>query len=190
MSLRTHKLTKDFLDRVPSRQGKLERQVKANGHVQMYYKDNNIYSYRTLLGTLDEEEGVVLLYISTKHWSNTSREHYYSLMSHAKEHGYEVIECQSLIHTTLATYSWRIKELLGKASTAKSINYLPAVAELLTKLDRYLEYNSLHVTTHNRETLDRLKTDYSESLDKYNRNTKLQSAVRLKGMWGIYKCTI
>jgi len=140
MSARTQQLAHDFVYGEKARDGSDYRQVKANGIVQMSYDSRTIWSYNTVLATINRDKKYIVMYEDTREESNTSREHYDSLLD-ALPYDYTRYYRRSGMATDNIKYKLdEIDDLLRLQARARVRDYRDEIVIIIDKLYNYLHF--------------------------------------------------
>jgi len=147
MSARTQQLAHDFVYGKKARDGSDYRQVwvtsnRPGGFTgrQMWYEENLIYSYETKLAHINRDDKYIVMYEDTRENSNTSREHYDSLLE-AIPYDYTIYYRRSGMATHNIIYKLdEIDDLLRLQAKARVRDYRDEIVLIIDKLYNYLHF--------------------------------------------------
>ena len=119
--------------------------------------DNNIYSYSSLMATIDREKKIILIDKSISTYSNSSQKHRNHLLRAIPSY-YNVFEWHWNDGSFIYTQYHQILLLIVKQSRARKIDYSNQIARLIDLCNEYAELFQEEVSAENRILLDQINT--------------------------------
>lgn len=119
--------------------------------------NNSIYSYSSLMATIDREKKIILIDQGISNCSNTSRRHRSNLVR-AIPSNYSVFEWHWSGGSFIDSQYYVILELIDKQSRARKVDYSNKIAKLIYLCNEYAELFQEEVSSENHILLDQINT--------------------------------
>ena len=206
MSKRTQELAHDWFYNRPNRQGEPIREVNANGHCQMSYSYNEIWTYNVLLAKKDDVNRV--LFLNDYSYSNTSTEHKRQVVEacpYFEEpikvlHGLGYLMLKEEVEYAI----YQIENILKKQLKARTKYYLNEIGPIVSNIEKMMEYlrnpkrtlykhqkplrknhkllNKMYELTKVGKDLESLK-DYTSIIEAQKKRAKLEAKRQFKSQY-------
>lgn len=120
-------------------------------------KNNTIYSFDSLMATIDREKKIILIDQRISHYSNSSQKHRSHFMRAIPSY-YNVFEWHWNDGSFIYTQYHQILLLIGKQSRAKKVDYSYQIARLIDLCNKYVELFQEEVSAEDHILLSEINT--------------------------------
>lgn len=121
------------------------------------FKGNKLYSYTSLMATIDREKKIILIDERISDYSNTSRKHRNHFLRAIPSY-YNVFEWYWNDGSFIYTQYHQILLLIGKQSRARRVDYSNQIAKLIDLCNQYAELFQEEVSEEDHILLDQINT--------------------------------
>ena len=119
--------------------------------------DNNIYSYSSLMATVDREKKIILIDQRISTYSNSSQKHRNHLLR-AIPSNYSVFEWHLNDGSYIYTQYHQILLLINKQSRARKVDYSNQIAKLINLCNKYVELFQEEISSEDHILFDQINT--------------------------------
>lgn len=119
--------------------------------------DNNIYSFSSLMATIDREKKIILIDQRISTYSISSQKHRNHLLRAIPSH-YSVFEWHWNDGSFIYTQYHQILLLIGKQSRARKVDYSNQISKLIDLCNEYAELFQEEISAENHILLDQINT--------------------------------
>ena len=120
-------------------------------------KNNNLYSFSSVMATIDREKKIILVDQRISHYSNSSQKHRSNLLRAIPSH-YSVFEWNWNDGSFVDSQYHVILELIHKQSRARKVDYSNQIARLIDLCNKYVELFQEEVSEEDHILLDLINT--------------------------------
>ena len=120
-------------------------------------RNNSIYSFSSLMATIDREKKIILIDKRISYYSPSSCKHRSNLMKAIPSY-YSVFEWHWNDGSFIYTQYHQILLLIGKQSRARKVDYSNQIAKLIDLCNEYVELFKEEVSAENHTLLDQINT--------------------------------
>ena len=120
-------------------------------------RNNSIYSFSSLMATIDREKKIILVDQRISHYSNSSQKHRNHLFRAIPSY-YSVFEWHWNDGSFIYTQYHQILLLIGKQSRARKVDYSDQIAKLIDLCNEYAELFQEEISAENHILLDQINT--------------------------------
>ena len=119
--------------------------------------NNKLYSYSSVMATIDREKKIILIDQRISHYSNSSQKHRNHLFRAIPSH-YNVFEWHWRDGSFIDTQYHVILNLIDKQSRARKVDYSNQIAKLIDLCNEYAELFQEEISEENNILLDQINT--------------------------------
>ena len=120
-------------------------------------KNNELYSFSSVMATIDREKKIILIDERISHYSNSSQKHRSNLFRAIPSH-YNVFEWHWNDGSFIYTQYHQILLLIGKQSRARKVDYSDQIARLIDLCNKYVELFQEEVSAEDHILLSEINT--------------------------------
>lgn len=129
---------------------------EANGS-NFSCKDNSIYSFDSLMATIDREKKIILINQRISHYSNSSQKHRNNLFRAIPTY-YTIFEWYWNDGSFIYTQYHKILNLIDKQSRARKVDYFNQIARLIDLCNEYAKLFKEEISAENKLLIDDIST--------------------------------
>ena len=120
-------------------------------------RNNSIYSFSSVMATIDRKKKIILIDERISHYSNSSQKHRNHLFKAIPSH-YSVFEWHWRDGSFIDTQYHQILLLIGKQSRARKVDYSNQIAKLIDLCNKYAELFQKEISAEDHILLDQINT--------------------------------
>ena len=120
-------------------------------------RNNSIYSFSSVMATIDREKKIILIDQRISHYSNSSQKHRSHLFRAIPSH-YNVFEWHWNDGSFIDTKYHVILNLIDKQSRARKVDYSNQIAKLIDLCNKYAELFQKEISAEDHILLDQINT--------------------------------